>query len=32
MICTNTDHYVNTLLTIKKEKEKKDGKMLRCAL
>ena len=23
MICTNTDHYVNTLSTIKKEKEKK---------
>ena len=23
MICTNTDHYVNTLSTIKKEKKKK---------
>ena len=23
MICTNTDHYVNTLSTIKKEKGKK---------
>ena len=23
MICTNTDHYINTLSTIKKEKEKK---------
>ena len=23
MICTDTDHYVNTLSTIKKEKEKK---------
>ena len=23
MICTNTDHYINTLSTIKKEKKKK---------
>ena len=23
MICTNTDHYVNTLSTMKKEKKKK---------
>ena len=23
MICTNTDHYVNTLSTIKKEKKRK---------
>ena len=23
MICTNTDHYVNTLSTVKKEKKKK---------
>ena len=26
MICTDTDHYVNTLSTIKKEKEKKGVK------
>ena len=26
MICTNTDHYVNTLSTIKKEKKKKTKK------
>ena len=24
MICTNTDHHVNTLSTVKKEKKKKD--------
>ena len=24
MICTNTDHYVNTLSTIKKERKKND--------
>ena len=24
MICTNTDYYINTLSTIKKEKKKKD--------
>ena len=28
MICTDTDHYVNTLSTIKKEKEKKGVKGL----
>ena len=29
MICTNTNHYVNTLSTIKKEKEKKQtGQMI----
>ena len=28
MICTDTDHYVNTLSTIKKEKKKK----LRCPI
>ena len=27
MICTNTDHYVNTLSTIKKEKKKKQTKI-----
>ena len=26
MICTDTDHYVNTLSTIKKEKKKKTKK------
>ena len=26
MICTNSDHYVNTLSTIKKEKKKKKKK------
>ena len=26
MICTDTDHYVNTLSTIKKEKKKKQKK------
>ena len=25
MICTNTDHYINTLSTIKKEKKKKSN-------
>ena len=26
MICANTDHYVNTLSTIKKEQKKKEKK------
>ena len=29
MICTNTDHYVNTLSTIKKEKKKKERAMIK---
>ena len=33
MICTNTDHYVNTLSTITKEKKKKKRKkMSMCVL